>query len=169
MFKRCFHTIKQFMHISLWTLMHWDFPAVKLLFRSMSFEGDCQSVKVFRVEFVTSKHPIWEHLLKFLEKVNLPTFLITIACNSLTLEFFQYNTSYQAHSYLFPSMIFMYHHHEVGSIFPLSQFQRILILLFLQYKTLCKIQKKNKWIPFIFFGCLLGKWMAFSWLLPSQI
>ena len=38
-----------------------NFPVistVKLLFRSMSFEVDCRSVKVFRVEFLTLKHPI---------------------------------------------------------------------------------------------------------------
>ena len=56
-----------------------NFPVistVKLLFRSMSFEVDCRSVKVFRVAQV------------FLEKVSLPMSLITIACDSLTLIFF---------------------------------------------------------------------------------
>ena len=38
-----------------------NFPVistVKLLFRSILFEVDCRSVKVFRVEFLTLKHPI---------------------------------------------------------------------------------------------------------------
>ena len=43
------------------------FP-VNLLFWSMLFEGDCRSVKVFRLEFLTLKHPISEHLPKFILK-----------------------------------------------------------------------------------------------------
>ena len=63
----------------------------------------------------------------------------------------------------------MYPNREMWSIFALLWFQRNLILLFSRYKTLCKIQK-NMWIPFILLGsCLLGKWMVFSWLLPSRI
>ena len=31
---------------------------VKLLFQSISFEADCRSVKIFRAEFLTLKHPI---------------------------------------------------------------------------------------------------------------
>ena len=55
-----------------------NFPViytVKLLFRSMSFEVDCRSVKVFRFEFLTLKHPILEHLPKF--------FLKKLVCLSL--------------------------------------------------------------------------------------
>ena len=40
----------------------------------------------------------------FLEKVSLPKFLITTACNSYA-DFFQHNTIYQGHGYVFCSMI----------------------------------------------------------------
>ena len=46
----------------------WFSTYVKLLFQSMSFEGDCRSVKVFRIEFLTLKHPIWQHVPKFSSK-----------------------------------------------------------------------------------------------------
>ena len=47
------------------------------------------------------------------------------------------------------------------SIFPLSRWQRNLILLFLLYQTFCKIWK-HKWVSFILFrSCLQGKWIVF--------
>ena len=60
-------------------LWYAKFPVIspmKLLFWSMSFDGDCLSVEVYRVEFFTLKHPIWiwEHLLNF--------FLNTLVCLS---------------------------------------------------------------------------------------
>ena len=55
------------------------------------------------------------------------------------------------------------------SIFSLLQFQRNLILLFLWYKTLCKTKKQMNSLYIIPRSCLLGKWMIFSWLLPSRI
>ena len=69
-----------------------NFPvifAVKLLRQSMLFEVDCLSVKVLPVEFLTLKHPHLRTFAEvFLEKVSLPKSLITIACGSLTLIFF---------------------------------------------------------------------------------
>lgn len=41
----------------------------------------------------------------FLEKVSLPKFLIATPYASLALVVFQYNISYQAHSYIFHSML----------------------------------------------------------------
>ena len=52
----------------LWSAKFPVISPVKLLFWSMSFEGDCRSIKVFRVEFLTLNHPIWEHLPKFFLK-----------------------------------------------------------------------------------------------------
>ena len=81
------------MHISPWTLMRkvlCDF-SLKLLFWSMSFEGDSRSVKVFRLEFLTLKHPIWEHLPKFI----LKKFVKVSDNNSMRLSYadiIQHNT-----------------------------------------------------------------------------
>ena len=52
----------------LWCAKFSMISSVKLLFWSMSFEGDCRSVKVFRLEFLTLKHPISQHLPKFILK-----------------------------------------------------------------------------------------------------
>ena len=80
---------------STWTSMHkvpLDFPSENksfLLFWSMSLEDDSRSVKICRVEFLTLKHSILRIFAEgFLEKVSLPKFLITTACESLTLTFF---------------------------------------------------------------------------------
>ena len=73
-------------------LLYAKFPAippVTFLFWSILFEGDCQSVKVFRVEFLALKHPFYKHLPKIsFEKFSMPNFLITITCDSLKLKFF---------------------------------------------------------------------------------
>ena len=52
----------------LWSSKFPVISPLKLLFWGMLFEGDCRSVKVFRVEFLTLKHWIWEHLEKFFWK-----------------------------------------------------------------------------------------------------
>ena len=80
---------------STWTSMHkvpLDFPSENksfLLFWSMSLEGDSRSVKICRVEFLTLKYSILRIFAEcFLEKFSLPKFLITTACESFTLTFF---------------------------------------------------------------------------------
>ena len=52
----------------LWCAKFPMITPVKLLFWSMSLEGDCWSIKAFRVEFLALKHPIWENLSKFFLK-----------------------------------------------------------------------------------------------------
>ena len=57
------------MHISPWTSTRYV-PVItrEALVLKHAVEGDCRSVEVFRVEFLTLKHPIWEDLLKFFLK-----------------------------------------------------------------------------------------------------
>ena len=75
--------------LELWCSKFPVISLVKLLFWSMPFEGDRRSVKVFQVEFLTLKHLNQENVSEVLyEKVSLPKFLITIACHSLMLIFF---------------------------------------------------------------------------------
>ena len=102
--------------VFLWLTIKWNelifprglscnkFPvisSVKLLFWGMLLESDCRSSKVFLVK----KHPISEHLQKFLSKRLV---CLSFDGNTLRLSYvgvFQQNTSYQGHGFKFHSMV----------------------------------------------------------------